>query len=758
MNRNSFWQLGAVAVCVAAVGLVAGCRDHMPHSFTWPAGGDIQQTHAKPPEGGYYKDWDPYSATLEVTPVTDTNPVRTQHVLIATVKDMDGNPLPNRRVEWMIPKGKSVGTFVEVDESGWRASRGYKVDNNYAVSHTNNFDHVLTRGTDDPSDDVHLTKGQTWAVITSAEEGSTHVIAYAPGIYNWQKHKVFVIKHWRDIAYEWPPTATNPIGTTHKFTTMVKRHSDGAPLQGYDVTYKVVSGPDAVFAESRKDTATVTTGADGNATVTLRQAKPQAGTNRIDISVTKKENGETIQLATGETAKTWIAPQIAITKSAPATARLNEEFDYSITVRNPSNVDATNVKMTDTLPQGVQYVSSNPKAQAQGRQLNWSLGTLAGGASRSATVTVKAPRTGTYENVVRVTADHGLSDEARATTKVAAAILAISKSGPDQARDCEPISFTIEVSNNGDAPAQNVMVTDRLPDGLTWKGEKAVRFDVGTLQPGASKTMRFDATAARAGRFTNTATATASNSDEVKDSATVTVQSANLTLAKDGPNNEFIGRRITYTLTARNTGKAEARNAVLTDMLPNGASFVSASDNGQQSGGNVTWNLGTMAPGASKKVTVVVRGDQIGTLTNRARLTSDCGEAEAQATTEVRGIAAILLEMVDERDPIRVGDNEVYTITVTNQGSAVDEDIVITCTLPAQQSFVSADGPTKATTQGKKVTFAALGALRPKAQAVYKVTVKAEAEGDVRFRVSMKSKEIGEPVEETEATKQYASD
>jgi hypothetical protein len=145
----------------------------MPHS-DWLAGGDIQQTHPNRRRG--YMSLGPFAVELEVVPVEDVNPVRTQHYLVATVRDKNGKPLPNRRVEWIINKG-SVGDIVEVDESGWRASRGYKVTNDYAISHTNNFKHVLDMGNSDPSDDIALTAGQTWCVITSPIEGDTFITA-----------------------------------------------------------------------------------------------------------------------------------------------------------------------------------------------------------------------------------------------------------------------------------------------------------------------------------------------------------------------------------------------------------------------------------------------------------------------------------------------------------------------------------------------------------------------------------------------------
>ena len=145
-------------VLILGMLLAVGCSSY-PTKFGVLHGGHVKREHAKPMEGGYYSDFDPQAVQLEVTPVEDTNPVRTQHILVATVKDKDGKPLTGRRVEWLLAEG-SVGAIVEVDESGWYDTRGHKVNNNYAFSHTNYGDHVLTRGNNDPADDVHLKKGQ----------------------------------------------------------------------------------------------------------------------------------------------------------------------------------------------------------------------------------------------------------------------------------------------------------------------------------------------------------------------------------------------------------------------------------------------------------------------------------------------------------------------------------------------------------------------------------------------------------------------
>lgn len=759
MNARCRWTVTCGVLLFVLGSGAAGCREMMPHAFTWPATGDTIPTHPKPPEGGYYGNWDPYAGTIELEPVADVNPVRTQHVLVATVKDKEGKPLPNRRVEWIISNG-SVGDIVEVDESGIRASRGYKVDNHFAVSHTNNFSHVLDRGNDDPSDDIHLTAGQTWCVITSPVEGDTHVVAYAPAIYGWDKHKVFAVKHWYDVAWEWPAAATNPTGTPHQFVTKVMKHSDGSPLVGYVVNYTITGGPAGVFDPGGSPAASVKTNEQGLAVVTLKQVKPEAGTNDVAIEIIRPDNLQcckpAVLIATGATQKVWIAPQIGIKKSAPATAMVNDQFTYNIVVSSLAQVPAQEVVVTDTIPDGIEYVSSRPEARVSGKTLTWSLGTMAAGAQSSIAVEVKATRTGKFTNCAEVTAAQGLSGRDCADTVVTAPSLALEKQCPGEVVICELIPYTLVVTNKGDGPATNVKINDPLPDGLTTDdGKKVIAINVGNLNAGQSKKYTVNVKASKPGRYDNKATATADRGLTAEASCATVVRQPVLVVTKTGPGDRFIGRPVPFEITVTNTGDIAARDTVLTDPLPAGATFVEASDGGRFADGKVTWNLGTLEPKASRKVTITLKSTQRGQIKNTATAQAFCAEATAEASTPIKGIPAILLEVVDNPDPIEVGGTTTYTIEVTNQGSAEDSNIVIVCELPEQQDFVSADGPTQGTLTGKTVKFAPLPRLDPKAKVTYRVVVKSTAIGDVRFKTSMTSDMLTSPVEETESTHIY---
>lgn len=752
--------MGRVSLALAGlVAALAGCRYHMPHALTWPAGGDIVPTHAAPPEGGYYSNWDPYAVELEVTPLDDVNPVRTQHVIIATVKDKNGKPLPNRRVEWILNEG-SVGDIVQVDESGWRASRGYKVTPHYAISHTNNFDHVIDRGDNDPSNDIHLKAGQTWCVITSPIEGQTHITVYAPGIYDWNKHKVFATKSWYDVTWKFPPAATNPIGTPHEFVTHVTKYSDGSGLAGYDVIYKIMDGPAATFEQGGGTTATVKTDASGMARVTLRQTSPVEGVNNVQVDIIRPEDVQCckppVHIATGMTSKTWVGPKIACNKTASASVLAGDAIDYTITVTNPSQVAAPDIVVTDSLPDGVEYVSSSPQADsAAGQTLTWSLGSIAPGGQKTISIRAKATRSGRFENCAEVRGGYGLQTRCCATTVVVSPKLAIEKTCPPAVTVCDPIDYVITVRNPGDGPANNVTVTDTLPDGITVDGKQTVTVSVGTLAAGESREVRLSAKASRTGRFENRVSASADGGLTADATCTTVVSKPELAVTKTGPATQIIGRPMKFEITVKNTGDSPARNTVLTDPIPANASFDSASDGGQFADGRVTWNLGTLEPNQSRTVSISLRGTGRGTIRNTASATAICADGNAAAETELRGVPAILLECVDDPDPIEVGTTTTYLIEVTNQGTTEDTNTTVVVNLPAELEFVSADGATRGTVSGKTISFAPYPSLAPKQKITYRVIAKGVKEGDVRFRVTLTSDFFKTPIEETESTHVY---
>src|SRR6516162_4305065 len=342
---------------------------------------DIVRTHAKPIGPGYFANFDPHAVKLEVRPLDGTNPVQTAHVLIATIYDEKGVPRRNRRVEWLL---EGAGNIVEVDESGFFPGRGYKVDNKYAVSYTNYCEHCMNRGNADSNDDFVLRPGQTWCVVSSAVEGDTYVTAYAPGIANWDAHKVFVTRHWVDAEWQMPPPAVNRVGTEHVIATNIFRHTDRQPLANYRVRYRILDGPPAFFLPSRTTETVAISDLSGNAVGTMVQALPQPGVNRISVEIIRPPDpsapsGAGIVIGRGETTKQWQGSQVALALTGPPNAGVNQDIPYTISVQNIGQLEIQALTVRSTVPEGVQLVRAVPQPIIEGNQMVWTLGTLTGG-------------------------------------------------------------------------------------------------------------------------------------------------------------------------------------------------------------------------------------------------------------------------------------------------------------------------------------------------------------------------------------------
>ncbi len=90
-----------------------------------------------------------------------------------------------------------------------------------------------------------------------------------------------------------------------------------------------------------------------------------------------------------------------------------------------------------------------------------------------------------------------------------------------------------------------------------------------------------------------------------------------LLLQKSGPT-ATASANVTYLIAYGNGGPGPALDMVLTDVIPAGSSFVSATAGGTFAGGKVTWNLGDIASPSSGSVSLTVALPSKGTYTNQA--------------------------------------------------------------------------------------------------------------------------------------------
>ncbi len=198
---------------------------------------------------------------------------------------------------------------------------------------------------------------------------------------------------------------------------------------------------------------------------------------------------------------------------------------------------------------------------------------------------------------------------------------------------------------------------------------------------------------------------------------------ANLAITKAGPANIVAGTNITYTLTVTNNGPSNAQNVVVTDALPTGVTFVSASGSSgnavcTNANNTVTCKVPTLiapainappiipAQGGSNVETITVIGRvnpnvANGTVLNNSATVGSSTQDPVAANntsntvaTTVATDAAVTIVKTDNPDPVVAGTNLTYTITVANNGPSDAQAVNVVDTLPpaTQVQFLSASG------------------------------------------------------------------
>jgi uncharacterized repeat protein (TIGR01451 family) len=457
--------------------------------------------------------------------------------------------------------------------------------------------------------------------------------------------------------------------------------------------------------------------------------------------VTAPENVEGEELPT---------PVVTIRVQVPALSAVGQELEYRSVVENRSSAAAHHVVVRDRVPVNARYVRANPEPTITQPELEWRLGSMAGGARQEIRLVLSPTGGGDVDNCVRVEFEHGV----RLRTRLTRPTLQLQKQGPVDAQLFDALNYQLTVTNTGNSPAANVLIVDDLPEGLEHKdNRKQLSFPIGSLAPGESRNVSYEVIAKKTGRFTNRAVVTADGGlrDEVQ--SAVNVNEALLVLKMTAPRQQSFGRSIPYELTLTNNGSAPLTNVVLIDKLPAKAAFVSASDSGRLAGTQVEWSLGTLAAGATKKVELKLRPTTAGDIVNLAEARADRGhKAMADATTSIVGEAGLLFEVVDTEDPIEVGGNTQYNIIIRNQGSVPATNIRITATVPAELAVSKVTGPTDHKKDGRKVVFEPLN-LPSGQDTIYRVQVRGIKAGDARFRVELTSDQLKSgPLLEEEST------
>lgn len=459
--------------------------------------------------------------------------------------------------------------------------------------------------------------------------------------------------------------------------------------------------------------------------------------------------------ATGDLASIDVPnPDLSITKTDGVTSVYQGgTVTYTVVVTN-NGAYAVTGNVTDTVPASLTGVtwtcaasagSTCAAASGSGNAISTSATLLAAGtATYTVTGTVANGATGTLSNTASVAVPTWLTDATPANNSATdndainvRADLSITKTdGLANVNPGSAVTYTVVVSNlaTSSGTANGVIVTDTVPaslTGVTWtcgsptngatcgaaSGSGNSINTTANLPVNSSVTYTITGTlsATATGTLTNSATVitpasgvtdptdpsrTGAGNNTATDNTTINAAS-NLAVTKTvNSATPDVGDTIAYTITVTNNGPSNATNVRLTDVVPAGLMFLSATPSGSTTynSGTGLWTIGSLANAASATLVINARvnaGTGNTTITNTTSgLTADqfdpvSSNNVGSVSLRVTSSDLSLTKTVDISAPA-FGQNVTFTITLRNGGPDAATNVTVRDMLPASLVFVSA--------------------------------------------------------------------
>jgi uncharacterized repeat protein (TIGR01451 family) len=211
-----------------------------------------------------------------------------------------------------------------------------------------------------------------------------------------------------------------------------------------------------------------------------------------------------------------------------------------------------------------------------------------------------------------------------------------------------------------------------------------------------------------------------------------------------------VGSNLVYNVSVNNLGPATASSVRLTNALPSGVTFVSASATQgscalQPEG--VVCELGTLAPSTTIVATVTVTPTVLGALTNSISVGASGldlvpGNNSTRATTTARLTTDVLLAQAASTNIALVGQQVTYTLNLTNRGPNAATNVRLTDPVPANATFVSVANTAGSCSNVAGTVFCEFGSMAINGNARVTLVLEANASGSIANTATVVSDEI----------------
>ena len=518
-----------------------------------------------------------------------------------------------------------AGTSHDMTITVFRASSGMDVDGNPATPREGET--VAWRITDnDPS--ATLTQTETTTDSLGQATATLEQVTPAPGVNtvtisvvdadNRPMFNCTVVKQW--VAGQLGVTKTASadtvnIGEEITFTIDVQNLNATGSLTGVEVSDAFPT--DGFETNDQLDWEGLTLAASATETLTITARATATGTfTNTATAISIEDPGPASDSAT----VTVVAPDVMVTKTvAPEEILVGQTATYTITVTNESQTaTANNVLITDEPDPGLTAVSSN---------LVPSIAQLPPGGTQTYTMTVMGTEAGQFTNVVSLEWDElvpsGLPQpSASATLTVLQPDISIEKTGRGALFTGREGTYTLTVTNTGDANLTGVEITDTFPTGMSYVSSdnggtvngNVVTWNLGNLAIDEARQVSVTLQGDIAGTYANQAAVDTNEGANDSDTFNIVVTAAagaDINIVDD-PDPALVGETITFTITVDNQGStAPMTNVRVTATFDDNLNITGANE-GTISGNQVAFALDTLGAGQTHTYTVTTEAVEAG--------------------------------------------------------------------------------------------------------------------------------------------------
>jgi uncharacterized repeat protein (TIGR01451 family) len=243
------------------------------------------------------------------------------------------------------------------------------------------------------------------------------------------------------------------------------------------------------------------------------------------------------------------------------------------------------------------------------------------------------------------------------------------------------------VRNTGATTAQNVEIRDEVPRGAqlvstTPQASRGVSgelvWSLGALKPGQESLVEMEVMPVAEGEIGSVATVTFNAVASAKSIAT----KPELAIQTTSPRQVLIGEEVVLAITVTNPGSGLATDVVLEERVPPGLQHAA--------GAELEYNIGSLRPDEKRQIELRLVATQPGAITNVLTVRG-ANNLHTEDRVELE-VLAPKLDVTLEGPKRRYLEREaVYTVTVSNPGTAPAHQVELVAQLPTGLKFVNAN-------------------------------------------------------------------